>query len=272
MAMNPQMNNRVATFFSAGGNVGNTNTVYSVALALSKLSDVKVGVLSLNAWDDGSDYLPAAKDFLDTLKPRLAGKKLEDNEDFIGRFVTIKPNSLYILAGNRNSRLVRDFSIEEVAYLIDRSKEVFDVVLIDAGGHLDNALSAQAVFSAEHCFALITQQPKVLKRYRQMDEDILTPLLLEKKNIRYLLNKYQDKSYLLDAKQVAKELEINDIHTIPFTEDGIISELENRFLYSYTNPKYQQSIEQLAKDIGKDMAITMKEVAPVKKGIFSFGK
>ena len=272
MAMNPQMNNRVATFFSAGGNVGLTNTVYSVGLALSKLSNAKVGVLSLNAWDDGSDYLIEAKDFLDTLKPRLAGKKLVDNEDFISRFVEIEANSLYVLAGNRNSRLVRNFTEEEAMYLIDRSQEVFDVVLIDAGGHLDNALSAQAVYSAQYKYSLITQQPKVLKRYRQMEEDVLTPLLIEKKNIRFLLNKYQEKSYLLDAKKVAKELDLHDIHTIPFTEDGIISELENRFLYSYPNPKYQPSIEQLAKDIGKDMAVSMKELAPVKKGLFSFGK
>ena len=270
--MNPQTNNRLATFFSAGGNVGVTNTVYSVALALSKLSEVKIGVLSLNAWDDGSDYLPEAKDFLDTLKPRLAGKQLDDNDDFLNRFVNVEGNDLYILPGNRNARLVRSFKVEEVSYLIDRSLQVFDVVLIDAGGHIDNALSAQAVYEAGHRYAILTQQPKVLKRFNQLEEDILTPLSIEKRHIRFILNKYQEKAHLLDSKKIAKEKELQDVHTIPYTEEGIISELENRFLYTYTNQKYQASIEQLAKDLGKDMALSLKEIAPVKKGLFRLSK
>lgn len=270
--MNPKTNNRIATFFSAGGNVGVTNTVYSVALALSKLSDAKIGVLSLNAWDDGTDYLPEAKDFLDSLKPRLAGKQLDNNEEFLKRFVKVEENNLYILPGNRNGRLVRNFKVEEVSYLIDRSQQVFDVVLIDAGGHLDNALSAQAIYEAGHRYAILTQQPKVLKRFNQLEEDILTPLSIEKKHIRFILNKYQEKSYLLDSKKIAKEKDLQDVHTIPYTEDGIISELENRFLYTYPNQKYQASIEQLAKDIGKDMAFPLKEVTPVKKGFFRINK
>lgn len=266
---NQKLNNRVCTFFSSTGNIGTTNTVYSVAMSLAKQTNARIGVLALNGWDDSSDFLVDPPAYLDSLKSRIAGKMFADDSELLERFSEILPNSLYVLAGNKNRRLERAFTVEDIQYLIERSQDIFDVVLIDAGSNLDNAMSAQSIYESGHLYAVISQQPKVLKRFRQMHEDILNPLSIYKENIHFLINKYQEKSYLLTDKKIAKELDINDLNVIPFTEDGIISEYENKFLYSYTNQKYQSSIDQIAKGVALDMALAIKELAPVKKGFFS---
>lgn len=260
------LNNRICTFFSSSGNTGTTNTVFSVASALSQKVEARVGVLCLNGWDDSTDYFTDPPTYLDKLKPRLAGKMLTDDEEFLGRFKEIEPERLYILAGNQNRRLERIFTAEEIEYLIERSQDLFDVVLIDAGCHLDNAMSAQAVYSANSHYMLLTQQPKVLKRFHQLFENIFEPLAIEKTHLRFILNQYQDKSYLLTQKQITKELDVPEVITIPLAENGMISELENRFLYSYQQPKYQLSIDRIAEEIGKDFALPFKELEPTKKG------
>lgn len=268
--MMQQPKSRIVTFFSAAGNTGTTNTVFSVAQSLVKHSDMRIGVLCLNGWDDSADYIETPSAYLDTLKSRLAGRKLNDDAELLERFTEIQSERLYILAGNRNRRMERLYTPEEVEYLIERAESIFDVVLIDAGSHLDNALSAQAIYATNHHYALLSQQPKVLKRFKQLYDDILHPLSIEKRNLNIVLNMYQEKSYLLNDKQIAKELEVDVINTIPRTDDGIISELESRILYSYPNPKYQASIDWVVKQIGKDLNIVLKDVDVVKKSFFTF--
>lgn len=259
-------NNRVCTFFSSSGNTGTTNTVFSVALSLSKQVNARIGVLCLNGWDDSTDYFVDPPAYLDTLKPRLAGKMLGDDEELLGRFKEIENQKLYILAGNRNRRLDRIFTTEEIEYLIERSQQIFDIVLIDAGSHLDNAMSVQAVYSANMHFALLTQQPKVLKRFQQIYEDILMPLSFTKEQLMFIVNQYQDKTFLLTEKQIAKELDVPDVYSIPLAENGMVSELENRILYSYNQQKYQLGIDKIAQHIGKEFGLRFNELEPTKKG------
>lgn len=260
-------NKQVFTFFSSSGNTGTTNTVFSVAQSLSKQIDARIGVLSLNGWDDSSDYFIDPPAYLNTLKPRLAGRMLGDDTELLGRFKEIEQNKLYILAGNQNRRLERIFTTEEIEYLIERSQQIFDVVLIDAGCHLDNAMSVQAVYSAGTHFAVLTQQPKVLKRFNQIHDDILQPLFLNKEEMMFIVNQYQEKTFLLTDKQIAKELDVPEVFSIPLAESGMISELENRILYSYNQPKYQLTIDKIAKFIGEEAGARFKEVPPVRKGL-----
>lgn len=267
-----QPNKKVISFLSAAGNIGTTSTAFSIAQSLSKQTDARIGVLCLNPWDDSTDYIESPSAFLDSIKSRLAGKMLGDDAELIERFTEISPNSLYILAGNRNRRLERQYSTEEIDYLIDRAKDIFDLVLIDAGSHMDNPLSAQAVYVSDTHYVVINQQPKVLKRFRQQHDDILYPLSIEKNNMHFLLNMYQEKNYKLTDKQIAKELDIDSIFPLPLVEDAIVSELENKVLYSYNNAKYQASIDTVAKQIAETAHINLKETVGGKKGFLAFRK
>lgn len=263
-------NNRVIAIFSTVGNTGTTNTAFSIALALSKKSKAKIGVLSLNGWDDSSDFYTGQGSFLDDLKPKLAGKRLGDEREMLERFKEVEKDRLYILGGNRNRRLERDFKKEEIEYLIDRTSEIFDVVLIDAGCHLDNAMSAQSIFSAGHHIVVLTQQPKALKKFKQVYEDILQPLSIYKQKMQFLVNQYQEKTYLLTEKQIAKELDVAMVTAVPFSSNGMLSELDNKILYSYTDPKYQQSLDLVAENIGQKLSLVMEDIAAPKKGLGKF--
>ena len=130
-----------------------------------------------------------------------------------------------------------------------------------------------ALFSADRRFAVLNQQPKSTKRYLQLQGDILAALSIKKEDVNFILNQYQEKASLLSEKQIAKELDVKEIFTIPFTDHGAISEIENQILYSYNQAKYQESINELADGIGRNLALAFKELENGKKGFSKlFGK
>ncbi|AQQ55351.1 P-loop NTPase family protein [Planococcus lenghuensis] len=267
------LNNTVVTFFSSNGNTGLTNTVFSVGQAIAKRTHAKVGVLCLSGLDDSTDYFTDPPAYLDTLKPRLAGKMLGDDADFLSRFKEVEDGQLFILAGNSSRRLDRVYTVSEIGYLIERAKEVFDIVLIDAGSQLDNAQSVQAIYAADFRYAVLTQQPKSIKRYLQLQGDILSALSIKREHVTFILNQYQEKATLMSEKQIAKEVDVPEMFTLPYTDHGVISEIENRILYAYQQPKYQDAVNQLADSIARSVALVFKDMESGKRGIGRlFGK
>jgi cellulose biosynthesis protein BcsQ len=258
---------KVVTFFSSLSNVGTTSTVLSTAYALANYSDQKIGVLLLNAWDDGTDFYTNPPYYLNELKSRLAGKMFENDEDFLGKFKTIYEDRLFILAGNQDRRMERLFIEEEVEYLLERAREVFDLVLIDAGCHFDNALTVISVNKADMKVLICNQQAKAVKRFHQIYDDILFSLGIDKQDLHLVVNQYQDHSFLPTDKDISKQLNVPLLVTVDFEATGWLAELENKILFSYDYPLYQDAIMVIAKKIAETFDIPLKEVERKRKGL-----
>lgn len=262
--------NKVLTFFSPIGNIGLTATVHTIADTLSVRTESRIAVLNLNAWDDGTDYIEEPDFTLDQIKSRLSGKMLQNDEDFLSKFTQIRDN-LLILSGNRDTKLERLYSVEEVKYLIERSKDLFDLVLIDAGSHVDNALSAEALEQADDIFILLNQQAKSSKRFGQLYNDILAEYPIYKKDLHLIINEYQSRTYLDTDDKISKEVDVPLFATIPYVENAKLCEIENKWSLLFDDKDYAKTINGIAEQIAAESNLAMIESPNQKKrGLFGF--
>jgi len=244
-----QVVKNVVCFFSSISNVGTTSTCFSVAKAISRFSKAKVGVLNCNAWDSGTEFMNYKGKYLDEIKNRLSGRLIDSESEFLSFFQMIEEDSLYILAGNRNTKMERLFKKEEIHYLIQKAKETFDIVLIDAGSHFDNANMVQSLTESDLRFFVNDQQPKAIRKFNQFFSDLLYPLGYKRDDFLMILNKFEDKSHYPSAKEIHSELTIPVITTILQSNNGLLSEIESKFLYEYEDIAYQESIHLIAKSV-----------------------
>ena len=261
----------VYTFFSSIGNVGTTTTVLSIADALAKATKVNVGVLNLNAFDDGTDFYNPPTVSLDQLKPKLTGKMFSNENDLLSKFVVPSPN-LYILPGNQQRRMERDYSIDEVEYLIERAQDIFDIVLIDAGNHFDNALSNGAMVMTNAVYFIANQQPKAIKRFQQLYDEIIKEIPIPKDDIQLIISNYQDRAYLPTDTDISKQLNLPLLSTLIHVPNGWVSEIENNWKLLSEHHRYRESIYQIVEEIAASASIEIKETPQKKRGFFKLKK
>ncbi|MEK6190609.1 MAG: hypothetical protein N2A99_06435 [Carnobacterium alterfunditum] len=260
--------NNVFVFFSSIGNIGLTTTVLAVADTLAKNTDSRVGVLNLNAWDDGTDYIEEPEFTLDQIKSRLTGKMFHNTDDLLGKFKAIREN-LYVLAGNRDRRLDRLYSIEEVNYLIEKSKELFDIVLIDAGCHIDNALTAGALEFSDQLFLVLNQQDKSSKQFEQLNDGILLDFPILKKDLNLIMNNYSSRTYLPSDVEISKQIDVPLYATIPHVENAWLCEIEKKWSVLYDNKNFNDTIFNIVERLVEKSNVTLVEGAKKKKrGLF----
>lgn len=260
----------VITFFSTLGNIGTTATTLSVGDALTENTKAKVGVLLLNAWDHGTHQIDYKGEFIDHMKARLSSKELS-KEDFLSSFHVIKNDSLYILGGNRSTKLERMYSKDEVNLLISMAKQTFDVVLIDAGAHFDNAMMVQSLAESDIRFFVLNQQPKAIDKFNRLYDELLYPLGYNRTDFLTLLNQYIDNTQLLTPKDISAELNMVNVSTIYPVEQAIYSEIDKKVLLQFDDPVYYESILKIVRTIGSHVGLELSEkVRNKKKKLFIF--
>lgn len=270
-----EVENNVVSFISPLSNIGTTSTCLSVAKAISEHSQVKVGVLILNAWDDGTDHLKYKGKSLDEIKSRLSGSPELINDDtekeVLSYFHSIKENSLYVLAGNRNTKMERLFTKEEIYSLINVSKQIFDVVLIDGGSHFDNINMYQSLKESGLRFLILNQQLKARRKFTQVYQDVLYPLGYKKDDFLLILNQFENKSHYPSTREIYNEVNVPLVTSITHSKNSLNAEMEQSILYSYDDIEYQESIHLIAKSISSVLNLKVDfESAKKKKKIFSF--
>lgn len=242
---------KVAAFFAPISNIGTTSISLSTALAISRLTNAKVGVLGLNAWDDGTDQLPYKGEYLDKLKSKLSNQLLGgSNQQILSSFYKLKRDDLYYLAGNQNVKMERLYSIDEISSLITVCKNLFDVLILDAGCHFDNANMIESLKQADLKFMVMNQQRKAIKKFNQSYMDILYPLGYHLSEFSLILNRYSDETGIPNEKEILSELSVPFIGKIPDVSNmGLHSEVQQNILYDYGDPNYMQAIDFIAKTI-----------------------
>lgn len=232
---------KVISFFSPISNIGTTTTVLSVAAAIVQNSNMNVAVLSFNPFDDGIDFIQKPGPTLDEIKSQIF---LLEQKDLESKF-SLQQKNLFYLLGNSNQKIIKNFTLDEAKEIILKARSLFDLVIIDGGWNFDNALSIGALVNSDRHFMILNQQPKTLKQYRQLQEQILTPLELEIK-FRFILNAHENKLHLNTPEQIKEELNLQtNLITIPKVDKDYIAEIEADTLYDFGELKYQKSIDNL---------------------------
>lgn len=256
---------KVITFFAPISNIGTTSTVLSVAKALQEQTTAKIGVLLLNAWDQGTYQMEYNGRYLDEIKGRLANKAITNKDEFYSLFHMISKEQLYVLGGNRYSKLERLFTVNEINYLIELSKKYFDIVLIDSGNHFDNANMVQALYEADMKFVIVNQQQKSLIRFNQIYDEILYPLGYKKEDFLLIINRYIDTPQYLNAKGISQFINVPVLSTIFEMKNSFVSETEGKILYEYIDPLYKEGILTITKPIINYASLPLKQVETATK-------
>lgn len=237
----------VVTLFSSVSNVGVTSTTLSLATAISKMTNAKIAVICTNAWDDGTDQIDYKGKYLNEIKTQLTNHLL-DKETLINSFH--KTDDFYFLAGNQNTKIERLFTVDEIDYLISKSKEVFDLVLIDAGSHFDNANIIQSLTHADLKLLIVNQQKKSVKKFEQIYNNILEPLRYAKTSFLLVINQYSKEPGLSSDKEIHTELNVPYLTSIPDAQIlGLYAEANKKILYNMNDHEYIDSINSIAKGI-----------------------
>lgn len=272
---NGNASNQIIGFFGSHSGSGVSTTTLNVARTLGEMTKNSVAVLSLNTWDP-SDYFLTYGDAghlndirLDLKTHSLTPEKLRDS---MGKY-----QHFYHLAGNRDIKLQRYYSTEELAHLIDIAKETFDVVLIDAGSHFDNAGYAQTYTSSELKFFVTTQDEKGYRGYfSYVYDQLLKPLKRSSTEFILLINQFKQNYSLISEKDMQEELGMQLLTTIPDEEvNGLLALRQKKLLFDIGTEEYQKSIKIIANTIVKKANLLMKEKEQEeakKKGLFHIFK
>jgi len=123
------------SLFGAMPRAGVTSLTLSIAKRLSDISSIKIGVFGLNCWNPGDVFIKGYNAmYLDDIKNYLSNKMLSEDELTKSMFPV---NRFLYMAGSRDIKKRLYYSIDEIHYLIDQAKNVFDLILLDSGSHYD---------------------------------------------------------------------------------------------------------------------------------------
>lgn len=205
---------RIVGFFGTHSGAGTSTTLLNIADLLAENIVGKVLVLSLNPWDASDYFLEYDGQYLNDLKSSLRSKTLS-NERFLNSIHHYE-NSFYHLAGNRDIKMQRAYQNEEIEYLLEIARDLFDVVLIDAGPHFDNACYAQTLKGSDLRFLITTQEPKgYISNFPLVYEQLIEPLGSTKNDFLLLINRFVPHNALATEKDIVERLNMSHITTIP---------------------------------------------------------
>jgi len=240
----------VVALFGAQPRSGVTMLTLSTARRLSAAGNIKIGVLGLNAWNPGDCYVADYTGlYLDDLKNYL-NNKLLTGDDLLENMCEI--SGFRYLAGNRDIKKRLYYSIDEIHYLIDTARDAFDLVLIDAGAHFDNALTVQALNCADLRLLVTTQETSAYRNWKLAFDQVLQPLGCACDSFSLILNRYIDRVNYLDAKRMQDQYGIIVLQTVPdLGEIGTLAELNHTLLLDYNDREYNTALDRLVSSLAK---------------------
>ncbi|GLO68277.1 MULTISPECIES: hypothetical protein [Oceanobacillus] len=259
----------VYSFFSSVSNVGSTSTSFSTAFSVSENTSAKVGLLILNAWDSGADYINYTGKYLDEVKDSMFNSHYDDDGHFQDLFQEVKKDSLYIMLGNRNTKLERLYTKEEIEKVIQRAEDIFDVVIIDAGCHYDNANIIQALYSSDYHFLVLNQQEKLKRKWEEIYSNILSPLGFKREQFLLVLNRFHNNPSMPSVKDLKQSYQMNVLTFIEESTNGYLAEFNKQSLYQFEDLKYRESVNVIGRTIANSAGFEFVDSSKKKK-LFSF--
>ncbi|WP_200843193.1 ParA family protein [Rossellomorea marisflavi] len=261
LLINNKPQKRVVTFYGTHSSVGVSTTTLNVARSLSAKTSDRVLVLSLNAWDPADYFYDYKGEHLNDLKVDLKTKSLTPlrlNE------ALHQYKDFYHLAGNRDIKIQRYFTPEEVKHLLDVAKESFDIILVDGGTHFDTAIAAQTFLSSDLKFLVTTQEDKGFRGYfPYVFQQMLEPVGGKKEDFMLIINRFQSNMSLISEKDLEADLEMSRLTTIADMGPlGSISIRQNNLMYEEGETAYTKPIDSISNLIIAEAGLAEKVIDP----------
>ncbi|MGN7299767.1 ParA family protein [Ferdinandcohnia sp. SAFN-114] len=269
------LSKRIIGLFATHSGAGSTTTTLNLARSLSQRIEERVLVLSLNSWDAADYFYHYNGHYLNDLKVDLKTNNLTPARlsEAVAHHL-----SFYHLAGNRDIKMQRFYQPSEIEHLIKVAKEVFDVILIDAGTHFDTAPTVQSYLSSTLKFLVTTQEEKGYRGYfPYVFQQLIEPSGGNSEDFMLVVNKYQPANTLIDEKALEEELGMTKVATLPDMGDlGSMAAFQKKLLYDMSDSFYTKNVDLLSNLIVSECKLTEKEFIreekKEKKGLFSFFK
>lgn len=256
--------NHVTAFVGSQSKVGVTTTVMAAASRLGMSTEAKIGVLGLNAQNPGTVYMRGYQGtYLDELKTLLSNNMLSTSQLMKEMY---EFNHFFYLAGNRDIKKRLHYSIREIHYLIEQSKKIYDLILIDAGSNYDDALCIQGLLNSDTKFLVTNQQLSGLFAWNSAYDQVLEPTGFTKQDFLMIINQYQSKPQLPDVKQLVHDYGVPCLRHIGDVGDlGPIVEADRNLIIDYEEPEYKKDIDFIVKALIKTYKLTCRDQKAVKR-------
>ena len=252
----------VFTFFGADTKVGTTMVAQSVAKHLSAFSD-RVLFIPLDG-GFGDDYVKFDGKFgLGDLKSKLQTQIASGSE--LKEACVKTSDGYHILPGLKSILARQQFHPKHITFLVGLMKEGFDVVLLDAGSNIELGMAISAINATPNRILVTTQQPQSLKRFKQVQYQVLNKLSVDK--FLLVVNKYVDSTALSDTGLLEKEYGFPLVASLPYMEYGWQCEQEQSTLYTHKDEYYKSGIVDISNVISSHLGKDWVAEESGRKGI-----
>lgn len=124
--------------------------------------------------------------------------------------------------------------------IINVAKQLFDVVILDAGASVDNNLCLQALLMADMRVVMTTNQPSAVRQWGRQRE--ILQFVAPNLSYTLLANKVKRES---EAKDLAQQLQLPLLGWLPVVDRAFDCEREERLLTTESE-KFRQQLQELA--------------------------
>lgn len=256
----------IITLHGADHKVGTTMLTQSVAQYIAReKKNIRVLLLFLNG-NSTTDYIKHQVNSIESLKMRIDNQMLK-YQDFLT--TCYQRENLWTLGGPTRLIEQRYYYPKFVKSLLKVIQDRFDLILIDAGNHLDDGLCVGALEYSSHLIKVATQNEVTLNR-NEKQKDLYKDMNLSFS--QYIINRY-DELNPHDTKYISKLINVDETSIFPvaYSENEKQAEMDKKALIEYKDDTYTDSIHKLSNKIlefsGLDSISYRK-----KKSLFSFAR
>jgi len=255
---------KVVTFWSHCPGSGASFTALNAARLLSK-KEVKCAVFDFDLIAPSFTVYFNSKDLMhgiDSLIPYVAGNNLT-TEILEGSLQ--KNGFINWLCGTGKPEHSSYFKVEDFSKIIDIAKEVFDVLILDTSGIINNAATYVAIKRADKLFIVTDKDTVKIRRYNQIKSYIQS----EARNTSIILNTSFDKTVPIEKEEIEDFYGIENAFELPNLGPKFVQALNNGKWYEYmeknkhTANLYNRKLEEIIKKAGIEV--------PLQKGGKLFG-
>jgi pilus assembly protein CpaE len=191
----------VLSMASITGGVGVTSVTANLALALNYGLRKKVAVvdLDLQSGDLGMALnLEPERTIVDVADP---GRKLDSI--VLDSVLTLHPSGLYLLAAPKRIEESERIGVSDVGGILDLMRQLFDVVLVDCGGPIDEVM-VTAWERSEHLLYIVDQSLNSVRGARRFF-DLFSKLGLSAVNSHLVVNRFSS-THSIGEEQITRTL------------------------------------------------------------------
>lgn len=226
---------------------GSTGICLALANEMGKLTNKKIGVLGLNGWNSGTEYMDYKGKTFDELWGSIYSQKLTDH-DLTEKAHKLEGNAFYI-AGNKDKIKLFYYNKDGVHFYLEKAKKAFDLVILDIGAYYDSPLAAQGLLQANMHIINTNQLHSSINAFQDQYDQILKKMCRSHvSQMHLLINKYQE----LDEYYTPSQM--SDMFGIPFLaslkyEEEFYKRIQQKTIEGHVSEDYEKNVRKLAKQL-----------------------